>query len=66
MALIEEVTLTDSIEIKATPERVFDFFAHLVDDESYRAWHPKDHVALRWLKGKPWEIQENKCVCRLA
>jgi len=51
MALMEDVTLTDSIEIKATPERVFDFLVHLVDDESYRAWHPEDHVALRWLKG---------------
>ena len=55
MALIEDVTLTDSIGIKTTPERIFDFFAHLVDDESYREWHPKDHVAFRWLKGKPWE-----------
>ncbi len=55
MALMEEVTLTDSIEIKTTPEKVFDFLVHLVDDESYRAWHPEDHVALRWLKGNPWE-----------
>jgi hypothetical protein len=55
MALMEDVTLTDSIEIKTTPEKVFDFFVHLVDDESYRAWHPQDHVALRWLKGNAWE-----------
>ncbi len=55
MALMEDVTLTDSIEIKTTPEKIFDFLVHLVDDESYRAWHPKDHVALRWLKGNPWE-----------
>ena len=55
MALMEDVTLTDSIEIKTTPEKVFDFLVHLVDDESYRAWHPEDHVALRWLKGNPWE-----------
>jgi len=55
MGLLEDVTLTDSIEIKTTPEKIFDFFAHLVDDESYRAWHPDDHVALRWIKGQPWE-----------
>jgi len=55
MALLEDVTLTDSIEIKTTPEKVFDFLVHLVDDESYRAWHPEDHVALRWLKGSLWE-----------
>jgi hypothetical protein len=55
MALLKEQMLTDSIEIKTTPEKVFDFFFHLVDDESYRAWHPDDHVALRWIKGHPWE-----------
>jgi len=55
MGLMEDITLTDSIEIKTKPEKIFDFLVHLVDDESYRAWHPKDHVALRWLKGNPWE-----------
>jgi hypothetical protein len=55
MGLLEDVVLTESIEIKTTPEKIFDFFAHLVDDERYRAWHPDDHVALRWIKGKPWE-----------
>lgn len=55
MALLEEITLTDSIEIKTTPEIIFNFLLQLVDDESYRNWHPQDHVAFRWLKGKPWE-----------
>ena len=55
MAFLENVILTDSIEIKTTPDKIFDFFAHLVDDESYRSWHPDDHVALRWIKGLPWE-----------
>ena len=55
MALLEKVTLTDSIEIKTTPEKVFSFLRNLVDDESYRNWHPEDHVALRWTNGKPWE-----------
>jgi hypothetical protein len=55
MALLKEHILTDSIEINATPEKVFEFFFNLVDDESYRAWHPDDHVALRWIKGHPWE-----------
>jgi hypothetical protein len=55
VALLKEQILTDSIEIKTTPEKVFDFFFHLVDDESYRAWHPDDHVAFRWIKGPPWE-----------
>ena len=55
MALLEDVILTDSIEIKTTPKEIFDFFTHLVDDQSYRAWYPDDHVALRWIKGQPWE-----------
>ena len=55
MALFEEITLTDSVEIRTTPEKVFDFLIHLVDDKSYRIWHPEDHIAFRWLKGKPWE-----------
>jgi len=55
MAFLEEIVLTDSIEIKTTPEKIFRFLIGLVDDESYRAWHQEDHVALRWLKGQPWE-----------
>lgn len=55
MALLEDIVLTDSIEIKTTPEKIFNFLTSLVDDESYRAWHHDDHVTLRWLKGRPWE-----------
>ncbi len=54
MALLEDVVLTDSIEINTSSEKVFNFITGLVDDESYRAWHQEDHVALRWLQGKPW------------
>ena len=55
MKMLEDITLKNSIEIKTTPEKIFDFLIHIVDDESYRAWHPDDHVALCWIKGKPWE-----------
>ncbi len=54
MQLMEEITLSDSIEVKAAPEEVFGFITRLVDDESYRAWHPEDHVSFRWIKGRPW------------
>lgn len=47
MVLLEDIPLTDSAEIRATPEKVFDFFVQLVDDESYRIRHPEDHVAFR-------------------
>ena len=55
MKLMEDVILKHSIEIRTTPERIFEFFYNLVDDESYRAWHPDDHVAMRWTKGSPWQ-----------
>jgi len=54
MAFFEEVRLTDAIKIKTTPEKIFSFLTDIVDDDSYRAWHRKDHVHLRWLKGQPW------------
>ena len=53
MKLMEDVFLTDSIEIRTTPDKIFEFFYNLVDDASYRAWHYDDHVSLRWIKGPP-------------
>ncbi len=46
------ITLTDLIEIKTTPEKIFDWFVHF--EENFKAWHP-DHVECRWLKGEPFE-----------
>jgi hypothetical protein len=54
MVFFEDRVLTESIEIKTTPEKIFNFLTGIVDDVSYRAWHQKDHVRLRWLEGKPW------------
>jgi hypothetical protein len=54
MAFFEEVVLKDSIEIKTTAEKVFNFLTNIIDDDSYRAWHKEDHVSFRWLKGNPW------------
>ena len=51
MKLLEDIVLTDAIEIRTTRERIFEFFTDLVDDESYRAWHPDDHVTLCWIEG---------------
>ena len=46
------ITLIDSIEIKTTAEKIFDWFTHF--EENFKAWHP-DHVECRWLKGEPFE-----------
>lgn len=54
MKLMEDVFLTDAIEIRTTPEKIFDFISNLVDEESYRVWHP-DHVTMRWIEGPPWQ-----------
>jgi len=45
--------LTDSIKIKASSEKIFNFLTGLKDDDSYRTWHP-DHVVMRWIKGEPF------------
>jgi len=47
------MVLTDSIKIKASPEKIFSFLTGLKDTESYKAWHP-DHVVMRWIKGEPF------------
>ncbi len=47
------ITLRDTIEIKTSPEKIFEWFAHL--DKNFRSWHPKDHVECRYLKGSPLE-----------
>jgi hypothetical protein len=45
--------LTDSIKIKASPEKIFNFLIGLKDMQSYKAWHP-DHIVMRWIKGEPF------------
>ena len=56
MKLFEEIVIEDSIEIDAPPEAVFNFLLGLTDDTSYKAWHPEDHISLKWIKGKPWAV----------
>ena len=54
------VTLKDSIEVKAPPERVFEWLVQRFDGkEAYQAWHP-DHVDIRWVKGE--SLQEGSIV----
>ena len=49
------ISLVDSIEIEAAPEKVFEWLVQrFKDKEAYQAWHP-DHVDVRWIKGGPLE-----------
>ncbi len=44
------IILKDTIEIKASPEQIVDFFLHFKDN--FHAWHP-DHVECRYLTPGP-------------
>lgn len=55
MAFFEERMIQDTILIETTPERIFSYLTGIVDDDTYRAWHPEDHVRFQWLKGDPWK-----------
>lgn len=55
MPFLEDVVLTESIEIKTTPERIFSYLTSIVDDESFKTLH-SDNVCFRWLKGQPWMV----------
>ena len=54
MAFSKHSAIKDSIEIKTTPEKIWEFFANL--DENYKAWHPEDHILFRWTGGNPLEV----------
>jgi len=41
--------LSDSVDIRITPERVFAFFEGMADN--YLHWHP-DHLSFRWVAGR--------------
>lgn len=53
MKLFEQLVLKDSIEIKTTPQIIWNFFKNL--ERNYKAWHPEDHVLFKWTKGNPME-----------
>ena len=54
------ITITDSIEIEATPEQVFDWLVErFKGKDSNQTRHP-DHVDIRWIKGE--SLQEGSIV----
>lgn len=50
---LEIMEISDTVEIDAAPEAVFDWLSHL--DQHYRQWHP-DHRDCYWLRGDHMEI----------
>lgn len=55
MKIFEEVVLKDTIKVNAPPEAVFRFLTGMIDTNSYKKWHPKDHISLEWISGEPWQ-----------
>jgi len=53
MPWFKQFVMKDSVEIKTTPKKIWEFFANL--DKNYKTWHPEDHVIFQWTKGKPME-----------
>ena len=48
-------TIKDTIEIKTTPQKIFDGLIKVFSSqEHFKEWH-KDHVRCQWLNGKPFE-----------
>jgi len=45
--------LTDSIEIKTTPENIFQWFINI--EKNYKSWHP-DHISWDWEDGELFQI----------
>ena len=52
MGIFSPWILTDTIEIKSSPEDIWSFFVNL--EENYIDWHPIDHKKFVWT-GKPME-----------
>ena len=53
MPLCKRLELSHSIEIKTTPEKIWNF---LKNPENYTIWHPKDHIKIIWTEGKAFEL----------
>jgi hypothetical protein len=51
------ITLKDTVEIKASPEDIVEFFLNF--KENFHAWHP-DHVECRYLTSGP--LKENSII----
>jgi hypothetical protein len=51
------IVLRDQIEIKVSPEQIFDWLCRL--EENYQTWHPA-HVSCRFLTGGP--LQEGTII----
>lgn len=46
------IRIKESVEINTTPKNLWDFLISLDKDNKFKKWHPKDHIRIRFLRGK--------------
>jgi hypothetical protein len=51
--LQKHMTLMHIVDIKASPEKIWDFLINI--EKNYSAWHPNDHILFQWTSGAPFE-----------
>jgi hypothetical protein len=54
MELFKKYIIESSVEIKTTPDKIWDFFYNL--ENNYKEWYPEEHHFFHWTKGEPLEI----------
>jgi uncharacterized protein YndB with AHSA1/START domain len=54
MEIYKEFILEHSVEIKTSPEKIWEFFYNI--EKNYNIWHPEDHILFKWMKGNPLEV----------
>jgi len=54
MPFFQDVIVAESIEIKTTPEDLFNYLTGIVDNESFKTLNA-NNVSFRWVKGRPKE-----------
>lgn len=46
------IRIEESIVINTTPKELWSFLISLDKDNKFKKWHPKDHIRIRFLRGK--------------
>jgi hypothetical protein len=55
MSFFDDVVLTESIEIRTTPEKIFAFLTGIIDNASFRRLNA-ENISFRWIKGESWTV----------
>ena len=53
MAIERHMTLVHEVDIKTSPDKIWDFLIHI--EKNYSVWHPNDHILFKWTNGAPFD-----------